>query len=35
MGFAKVSVVDSAHSGVHDPNLPMNVMLQYTAMKQK
>ena len=27
VGFAEVSVVDGAHRGVHDPNLPMNVML--------
>ena len=33
VGFADVSVVDSAHRGVHDPNLPMNVMLQFTAVK--
>ena len=33
VGFAEVSVVDGVHRGVHDPNLPMNVMLQFTAVK--
>ena len=28
VGFAEVSVADGAHRGVHNPNLPMNVMLQ-------
>ena len=35
VGFADVSVVDGAHRRVHDPNLPINVMLQYTAVKGK
>ena len=34
--LSEISVVDGAHGRVHDPNLPMNViMLQFTAVRGK